>query len=511
MDNLTGHNIKGYERRERIGTGGFGAVYKAYQSTVGREVAMKIILPGFANHPDFIRRFETEAQLVARLEHLHITPLYDYWRDPDGAYLVMRWLKGGSLCEALEQGAYSVEAAALLMDQITSALAAAHRSKVIHRDLKPGNILLDEDGNAYLADFGIAKDLCDVRPSMTEPDAVIGSLDDIVDTYAEYRLLSLDHDPRTRTPTVEVAHEAILREWERLRAWLNENREDMGLQRQLMALTEEWRNAQHDASFLLRGSRLEIFENWMHSTQLVLTEKERDYLDTSLKQRSIEQTAEAARKAKEQLTAHRAQNFQRASWILGIFVVLAIAASILIALSAINAQSAVTAANLTIEPIPSTLTAVAVRIEDAQAQVESLRLASLANDQLLNGNVETAALLGIRALNRTDTDQANAVLVRSLDQSFTLAQFDGHLAVVFDVAFSPDGRYILSGSYDNTARLWDTDYRDFVAYACTRIFRDFTDVERQQFELDDTPTCPQFGGWTTAPTATPIATAVIPV
>src|SRR5262245_60906067 len=150
MDNLTGHNIKGYELRERIGAGGFGAVYKAYQSTVGREVAMKIILPGFANHPDFIRRFETEAQLIARLEHLHITPLYDYWRDPDGAYLIMRWLKGGSLREALDQGAYTVEAAALLMDQITSALATAHRSNVIHRDLKPGNILLDEDGNAYL-------------------------------------------------------------------------------------------------------------------------------------------------------------------------------------------------------------------------------------------------------------------------------------------------------------------------------------------------------------------------
>lgn len=88
MQNLSGTVIKGYELQERIGAGGFGAVYKAHQSTVGREVAMKIILPHFANHPDFIRRFETEAQLVARLEHLHIVPLYDYWRDPDGAYLV---------------------------------------------------------------------------------------------------------------------------------------------------------------------------------------------------------------------------------------------------------------------------------------------------------------------------------------------------------------------------------------------------------------------------------------
>lgn len=77
MNDFSETSIKGYDLRERIGAGGFGAVYKAYQSTVGREVAVKIILPHFANHPDFIRRFETEAQLVARLEHPHITSLYD--------------------------------------------------------------------------------------------------------------------------------------------------------------------------------------------------------------------------------------------------------------------------------------------------------------------------------------------------------------------------------------------------------------------------------------------------
>ena len=94
-------SIRGYELRERIGAGGFGEVYRAYQPSVGREVAIKVILPEHANHPDFIRRFETEAQLVARLEHLHIVPLYDYWREPDGAYLVMRWMRGGNLHDSL--------------------------------------------------------------------------------------------------------------------------------------------------------------------------------------------------------------------------------------------------------------------------------------------------------------------------------------------------------------------------------------------------------------------------
>jgi WD40 repeat protein/serine/threonine protein kinase len=178
MENLCGTHIKGYELQERIGSGGFGAVYKANQTTVGREVAIKIILPGFANRPDFIRRFETEAQLIARLEHPFIVPLFDYWRDPNGAYLVMRWLRGGSLKEGLQQGAFDIDAAATLMEQITGALSAAHRHGVIHRDLKPGNILLDEDSNAYLADFGIAKDISLTGTGeVTEPDQIIGSPD----------------------------------------------------------------------------------------------------------------------------------------------------------------------------------------------------------------------------------------------------------------------------------------------------------------------------------------------
>jgi WD40 repeat protein/serine/threonine protein kinase/energy-coupling factor transporter ATP-binding protein EcfA2 len=176
MDLVKQKPIKGYELKEKIGTGGFGAVYRAYQSTVGREVAVKIILPSLANQADFIRRFEGEAQLVARLEHPHITPLYDYWRDPEGAYLVMRWLRGGSLQDALNSGKFELRAAALLLDQIAGALSLAHRNGIIHRDIKPANILLDEDGNAYLTDFGIAKDL-NIQGNNTQPDVIVGSLD----------------------------------------------------------------------------------------------------------------------------------------------------------------------------------------------------------------------------------------------------------------------------------------------------------------------------------------------
>ena len=135
----------------------------------GREVAIKVIRPELANEPAFIRRFEAEAQLVAQLEHPHIVPLYDYWREPDGAYLVMRWLRGGSLRQRSSAARGTLEAALALVAQIGGALADAHRPGVVHRDVKPANVLLDEDGNAYLSDFGIAARLQDAddprRPS----------------------------------------------------------------------------------------------------------------------------------------------------------------------------------------------------------------------------------------------------------------------------------------------------------------------------------------------------------
>lgn len=175
LDDLSGRVIRGYEMRNKIGTGGFGAVYAAFQPMVGREVAIKVILPDFANHPEFIRRFESEAQVVARLEHPFIIPLYDYWREPSSAYLVMRLLAGGSLEDVVaRQEPIPLDIAIRIVDQMASALAVAHRAGIVHRDLKPANILLDADGNAYLADFGIAKDIA-ASPSFDEEDDTIGS------------------------------------------------------------------------------------------------------------------------------------------------------------------------------------------------------------------------------------------------------------------------------------------------------------------------------------------------
>src|SRR5690349_15072018 len=126
---VIGKEIRGYRIRDEVGKGAFGAVYRAEQTVIGREVAIKIILPEYANRPDFIRSFEAEAQLVARLEHIHIVPLFDYWRDPDGAYLVMRLLPDSLRDEiARSEGGLPPERVAQVLEQISAALMVAHRN-----------------------------------------------------------------------------------------------------------------------------------------------------------------------------------------------------------------------------------------------------------------------------------------------------------------------------------------------------------------------------------------------
>jgi DNA-binding SARP family transcriptional activator len=147
--------VRGYELREEIGGGRVGRAYRAYQPVIGREVAVKVIRPELADDPVFIRRFEADAERVARLGHPHLVPLYDYWREPGAAYNVTRLFRGGSLTDALGRGPLDTTAAVGLVDEVGSALALAHHHGIVHGDVKPRNILFDDDHRAYLGDVGI--------------------------------------------------------------------------------------------------------------------------------------------------------------------------------------------------------------------------------------------------------------------------------------------------------------------------------------------------------------------
>lgn len=127
---VAGRALRGYRPLERVGEGAFAVVWRGIQPQVDREVAVKAIHAHLANDPEFIRRLEAEAQVVARLEHPRIVPLYEYWREPDGAYLVMRYFRGGSLSRALAAGPLEPARVLRVVDQIAEALDAAHRQGV---------------------------------------------------------------------------------------------------------------------------------------------------------------------------------------------------------------------------------------------------------------------------------------------------------------------------------------------------------------------------------------------
>ncbi|MCB9453024.1 MAG: protein kinase [Anaerolineaceae bacterium] len=177
VHNLSGQTIGGYELRELYGTGGMGAVYRAYQRSLEREVAFKVLTLSLTGDQEYIERFNREAKTAAALEHPHIVPVYDYGTEGDISFVVMRLLTGGSLAERLKQHAgipSSLGEAAELLQQLASALDYAHSQGVIHRDIKSNNVMFDNHGMSYLVDFGIAKLLKDAA-SLTADGVVMGT------------------------------------------------------------------------------------------------------------------------------------------------------------------------------------------------------------------------------------------------------------------------------------------------------------------------------------------------
>ncbi len=156
MSDLIGKSIGQYQIVEKIGVGGMATVFKAYQASINRHVAVKILPTQFAYDPNFVKRFAQEAKAIAALEHPYIVPVYDFGTQEGLTYMVMRYVEGGTLADLMSKP-MSNERIVEITGNVARALDYAHQRGVVHRDIKPSNILIDKQGEVLLTDFGIAK------------------------------------------------------------------------------------------------------------------------------------------------------------------------------------------------------------------------------------------------------------------------------------------------------------------------------------------------------------------
>ena len=196
MKDLTGTRVGQYEIVERLGGGGMAVVYRAVQQPLGREVALKALSSELFQDDGFVKRFETEAKTLAKLDHPNILPIYDFEMNDGVAYLTMPLIRGGTLRDVLNRGALDTLTAWRYLREIGDGLQHAHDAGIVHRDLKPTNVLIHADGRAMLADFGLARGagqpthlttigLAIGTPGYMAPEQVMGhDVDKRADIYA---------------------------------------------------------------------------------------------------------------------------------------------------------------------------------------------------------------------------------------------------------------------------------------------------------------------------------------
>jgi len=168
--------IGGYEIVSKLGEGGLGVVYKARQISMGRIIALKVLHPRWANDDEFKKRFLLEARLVGRLSHQNLIQVYDVGRDRGTLYFSMEFVDGSTVDEMIEKnGPLSIDKALDITTQVLRAVAYIWRHKIVHRDIKPGNIMVTSGGVAKLGDFGFVKSHFD--PLLADAGEVLGTPD----------------------------------------------------------------------------------------------------------------------------------------------------------------------------------------------------------------------------------------------------------------------------------------------------------------------------------------------
>ncbi len=169
-----GENIGPYRIMEQLGQGGMATVYKAYHAALDRYVALKVLHPAFHEDRTFTARFQREARVVAKLEHPNIVPIYDYAEHENRPYLVMKYIEGETLKARQSRGPLHAVEITQIVDAVGAALAYAHRQGILHRDIKPSNVLIGNDGQIYLADFGLAR-IAQAGESTLSSDSIMGT------------------------------------------------------------------------------------------------------------------------------------------------------------------------------------------------------------------------------------------------------------------------------------------------------------------------------------------------
>ncbi len=173
MTLIPGADIGPYRVVEQIGPGGMATVYKAYQPSLARYVAIKVLPAFFAEQPGFSERFQQEAIAVAKLRHPNILQVFDYGTHEGVSYIVSEFVDGGTLAEQVGKP-LPIEYVVKVLGPIAGALDYAHTRDVLHRDIKPSNILLARDGTPVLSDFGLAK-MIGSQAQLTASGATVGT------------------------------------------------------------------------------------------------------------------------------------------------------------------------------------------------------------------------------------------------------------------------------------------------------------------------------------------------
>jgi serine/threonine protein kinase len=179
-DELIGTTLGNYRILGTLGQGGMAKVYKAYQENLEREVAIKVLPPWYAADRNFVERFNLEARLVARLSHPNIVTVHDASEQNGHLYIVMQLIDGGTLKQRIDRLQFKGQVmenieAVRIFNQLADALTYAHDQGIIHRDIKPVNVLMDRSGRPILSDFGIAKVLASTQLNLTHPGAGVGT------------------------------------------------------------------------------------------------------------------------------------------------------------------------------------------------------------------------------------------------------------------------------------------------------------------------------------------------